>query len=155
MNSNNNQDKSGIDWQGLFNWSTQFHDNTKESEFEPMKEEERAWLEEAMKAYTFDDVNRLTEITKEMATEVENGFEGKKGALLHEMLEELMEIIELHERNSLNMVKCGGFETLLKFMITHPDAEARKLSCQIFSCIVQNQHDVQKFAMKLNSLTLL
>jgi len=107
-----------------------------------MKEEERAWLEEAMKAYTFDDVDRLTVITKEMAEEVKNGFKGKKGDELYEFLEELMELIELHERNSLNMVKCGGFESLVKFMMSHPDNEARKLSCQIFSCIVQNNAEI-------------
>merc|ERR1712070_667964 len=118
-------------------------------------EDEKKWLEEAMKAYTFDDVNRLSEICQEMATECQNEYKGKKGDELYEMLEELMEIIELHERNSLNIVKCGGFESLLKFMVAHPDDEARKLSCQIYSQIVQNHAEIQKFAMKLNSLTLL
>ena len=49
------------------------------------------------------------------------------------MLDELNEMIELHERNSLNLALCGGLKHLMTYMTAHPDAEARKMACHTFS----------------------
>ena len=39
-----------VDWNGLFNWSVQYHDGTSATspEFEPMSEDDKKWLEDAM-----------------------------------------------------------------------------------------------------------
>ena len=51
-----------VDWSGLFKFSMQYHDGTTPSEFKEMSEEDRKWLEEAMKQYTFNDTDRLKEV---------------------------------------------------------------------------------------------
>ena len=38
-----------VDWNGLFKWSISHQDGTKPSEFKAMSEEDRKWLEAALK----------------------------------------------------------------------------------------------------------
>jgi len=57
-----------VDWSGLFKWSMDFQDGTRPSEFKVMSKEDRTWLEEAMKAHTFNDTDRLTELIKQLTT---------------------------------------------------------------------------------------
>lgn len=105
-----------------------------------MNDEDREWLEAAMKQHTFDDADKLKEICEEMADEIKNEFKieqgAKQGNALYDMLDRLDELIDIHERNSLNMAICGGLQSLLKYCISHPDKEARKMSCSTFSSIV-------------------
>ena len=63
-----------VDWQGLFNWSVQYHDGTAPSNFSPMADEDKKWLEEAMKTHTFSDVDRMKEICENFKADVESGF---------------------------------------------------------------------------------
>ena len=82
-----------INWSGLFNWSTQHHDGTKASTFEAMSDEDRQWLEGAMKQYTYDEADRLKEICKDLKHAEEVGFDAAQGAksgddMIH-LLEEL------------------------------------------------------------------
>ena len=68
-----------------------------------MSEEDRKWLEAALKQYTFNDADRL----KEVCQELKDHMEMTKEKIL-ELLDELLEVVELHVRNSLNMCICGG-----------------------------------------------
>ena len=83
--------QNNIDWQGLFNWSTQYHDGTAPSNFAPMGDDDKEWLAKALEQYTFDDADRLKEIVKEMQEDQAKEFgEGSKtGQALHDQLEEL------------------------------------------------------------------
>ena len=67
------------DWNGLLAWSTKYHDGTKPSEFQPMSEDDKKWLEDAMKEYTFNDTDKLKTICDEMKTDIENGFTMEEG----------------------------------------------------------------------------
>ena len=51
-----------VDWNGLFKWSMDYNDGTHASNFKAMSQEDRKWLEEAMKQYTYNDSDRLKEI---------------------------------------------------------------------------------------------
>ena len=54
-----------VNWQGLLKWSLTIsgdEDRTKPSEFREMKKEDKEWLEAAMKAYTFNDTERMKEV---------------------------------------------------------------------------------------------
>ena len=62
------------DWNGLLNWSTKYHDGTKDSNFEAMSQEDKVWLENAMKEYTFSDTDKLNELCKIMKADIEAGF---------------------------------------------------------------------------------
>jgi len=51
-----------VDWAGLFKYTMQFQDGTTPSTFTAMSAEDRAWLEAAMKQYTFNDADRLKQV---------------------------------------------------------------------------------------------
>ena len=55
-----------VDWNGLYKWSMEYQDGTAPSTFKAMSKEDRKWLEDAMKQYTFNDSDRLTEIIKQL-----------------------------------------------------------------------------------------
>ena len=55
-----------VDWNGLYKWSMEYQDGTHPSSFKPMSKEDRKWLEEAMKAHTFNDTDRLTELINQL-----------------------------------------------------------------------------------------
>lgn len=85
-----------------------------------------------MKAHTFNDVDRLTEICELLKTDVSNGFKPSEDGTYDKIidnLEECQEIIEIHERNCLNLCILGGLEAMLKYISSHPDAKARLVAC--------------------------
>jgi len=47
-----------------------------------------------------------------------------------------MEICELHERQNLNLALCGGLNTVIQFILKHPNSEVRKISCNLLSAVV-------------------
>ena len=97
-----------IDWSGLYKWSMKYHDGTKPSEnIKPMSEEDRKWLEEVMKHYTFDDASRLQEISKKLAEPATASLPEDD---LLALLDELCEIVETHPQNGDNLCKAGGFD---------------------------------------------
>ena len=138
-----------VDWNGLFKWSMEHQDGTKPTEFKVMSAEERKWLEEAMKQYTFNDVDRL----KEVAVELKGHMEMEKGKLV-EMLDELLELIEIHVRNSLNLCLCGGMQTIIDIIFNKPHEEVRREACGVFSFSNQNNVEVQTFTAKMGALNL-
>ena len=139
-----------VDWNGLFKWSTGYQDGTKQSDFKPMSAEDRKWLEEAMKQFTFNDTDRL----KEIVAEIKDHMTLDKEKLLG-LLDELLEIIELHVRNSLNMCYSGSMQTLMDIIFNNPDERVRQEACSIFSFSNQNNVDVQKVTFKLGALNLM
>ena len=100
------------DWSGLLGWSTKYHDGTKPSEFQPMSDEDKKWLTEAMKEYTFDDTNKMKELCEYMIKDIESGFTEKDAQT---KMEDLEEIIEIHERNSTNLARSGGLASLITY----------------------------------------
>jgi hypothetical protein len=72
-----------------------------------------------------------------------------------EMMEQLMDLCELHERNNLNLCLCGGLNSVVQFILKHPDPETRVISCQLFSSVVQNNPEVQQFALRFGALNLM
>ncbi len=105
-----------VDWAGLFKFSMSYSDDTNPSQFKPMSEEERKWLEGALKQYTFNDAERLGEICEELKNPL-----SKEKTL--DLLDELLELVEVHVRNNLNLCICGGMQTLLGFVLNRSDKE--------------------------------
>jgi hypothetical protein len=97
-----------VDWNGLFKWSMEYQDGTRPTEFKVMSPEDRKWLEAALKQYTFNDADRLREVCKELKVHAE-----MEKSVLVDFLEELLELVEMHVRNSLNLCICGGMQTLM------------------------------------------
>ena len=68
--------------------------------------------------------------------------EQSDGEALLSSLEELQELIEVHEANSHNLAVSGGLGSLLKLIMCHEEARVRMLCCQIFNQVVQNNTKV-------------
>lgn len=142
--------KQGIDWSGLFNWSAKYNDGTKATNFTPMTEEEKIWLEKAMTEYTYNESDRMQEIVKTLFDQ-----ENTPESTILSDLEELYDIIETHPRNSVNLENSGGFKLLITTMFSNPSSKVRKLSMEIFSAIVQNTPDLQLIAHGHGALNLM
>ena len=139
-----------VDWNGLFKWSMSYQDGTKQSDFKPMSEEDRKWLEAAMKQYTFNDADRLKEVSAELKSHLE-----MEAPRILELLDELTELVELHVRNSLNLCLCGGMQTLLQMAFESPSADVRAAALGVFSYTNSNNVEVQQITGKLGALNLL
>ena len=59
-----------VDWKGLFEWSMQYQDGTKPSEFKQMSEEDRKWLTEALQHYTFNDSEEIKKHSNNLGNHV-------------------------------------------------------------------------------------
>lgn len=88
-----------------------------------MSEEDRKWLQEVMEAYSFNDADRLKEICEQMRKDVDSKFTHVDGAPADgetlqytktlELLDECQELIEIHERNNLNLAILGGLNSVI------------------------------------------
>lgn len=124
-----------VDWNGLYKWSMEHHDGTRQSNFKAMSKEDRDWLEAAMKQYTFNDTDRLTQLVKQLKTwgsttqadNDENDLDSQSASSggfpeddeVVAVLEEMMELAELHARNNLNLCLMGGMNELLSIIFSH------------------------------------
>lgn len=123
-----------------------------------------------MKSYTFNDADRLKEIVTQLqewsaAARSKAGQETQDGQAaadqkkdeemkdegekkppsddeLAALLEELLELAELHPRNNLNVCLMGGMQEILSLIFSHSNQRVRKQACSILTAIVQNNHDV-------------
>jgi homoserine trans-succinylase len=76
-----------------------------------------------------------------VAIELKEHMSMNKSKLL-ELLDELLELLELHVRNSLNICLSGGMLTILDIIFNNPHEEARREACGIFSFTNQNNVEV-------------
>lgn len=132
-----------VDWQGLLKWSLKIQseeDRTAPSLFKPMSKEDRDWLESAMKQYTFNDTDRMKELIETLKKQ-EQGNTLDTPALTH-LLEELLDLVEIHPRSNLNFCLFGGMHELMSLIFSHPSESIRKLACSIFMSITQNNAEV-------------
>ena len=91
---------------------------------------------------------------KEISIEIRGHLAMEERELLR-LLDELQELLELHNRNSLNLCTTGGMETLMDIIFNSPHSKARHDACAIFSFTNQNNIDVQKITAKLGALNLM
>jgi len=108
-----------------------------------MSPEDAAWLQKVMEEYTFNDADRLKEICDEMRKDIESKFIHIDGAPQEglnmeytktlDLLDECQELVEVHERNNLNLAILGGLNSIIQYIMGHPDGEVRKIACNTFS----------------------
>ena len=105
-----------------------------------------------MKQYTFSDTDKLKELCKLMKEDIEAG---SKQPDMVDKMDEVQELIELHERNNLNLAVMGGLDSVMKYIEKHPEPDVRKMACNTFSQVVQNNFELQGWAHKLGALGLM
>jgi len=62
---------------------------------------------------------------------------------LLDLLDEALEIVEMHPRNSLNLCLCGGLEVLLDIVLNNEIEEVRRTACGMLSYALSNNKEVQ------------
>lgn len=77
----------------------------------------------------------------------------EKKALLG-LLDEILELLELHQRNHLNVCLCGGMETIIDVLFNSKEEDARREACGILSFCVSNNPDVQDIVIRLGAMNL-
>jgi len=102
-----------------------------------MSKEDRKWLEDAIKQYTYNDADRLKEIVTDLKEKREKGGDQtpEDGEKLEADLEELLDVVEMHPRNNLNFCLCGGMTELLGLALGHPSDAVRSQSCYLVSSV--------------------
>ena len=106
-----------------------------------MSAEDKEWLQAAMKQYTFDDSNKMQDIVTKLDEDLKSGFtkicaDGSDYGEVADLIDQLQEICEMHERCNMNLALGGGLGIVLQFILRHPDAEVRKICCSLFSAVV-------------------
>lgn len=98
-----------------------------------MSKEDREWLEKAMKEYTFNDTDRMKELIETLKKQ-EQAITLDTPALMR-LLEELLDLVEIHPRSNLNFCLFGGMHELMSLIVSHPSEGVRKVACSIFMSI--------------------
>jgi hypothetical protein len=131
------------------NWSLQYADGTRPSEFKPMDEETKTWLKEALDSMIVDDVQVLKKGSEVLAL-LEDGSDD-----LRVKKENAAELILSSIENldcALNLVKLDGLKHVIRCMIGSTYPSVRKLCASIFTSAVQNNPSVQKNAVEHNAV---
>lgn len=77
-----------VDWQGLFQWSVQNHANRAPKDFKELSAEDRNWLDDAIKSYTYYEADRMQQLCRSLSNKNQSDQD------LIKLLKELHEIIQ-------------------------------------------------------------
>lgn len=135
-----------VDWPGLLKWSLKYQDSpsTQTKDIKPMDEETKKWLEEALKAYSIDHVEKMKEIL--------SALPNTPTPLV--LLEDLADLIENLDAG-LILCQLKGMPVLLDIILKHPDAKVRLAAAGIFQSVVQNSEENQKYAVQAGGFRLI
>lgn len=122
-------------WLGLLRWSLNHQDGTKPSEYSQMSEENRKWLEQALKEGVRDDVQRMGEIMQDIK-------DAKKDIEHTEtLIDELRDITEQIDMAGV-FIKLGGLQFLIALLKT-AELSLRPLIASALATLAQNNPAVQ------------
>lgn len=123
-----------------------------------MSKEDQEWLEAAMKEYCVNEADRMEEIINGLK-KMREGYPSNKEQLDHdkmmEDLEELIDLVELHPRNNLNLCIMGGMFELLSLGFSYPNDGVQRMALQIIASACSNNLPVQEFAAKSGAMNLI
>ncbi|NP_001121272.1 HSPA (heat shock 70kDa) binding protein, cytoplasmic cochaperone 1 L homeolog [Xenopus laevis] len=121
---------------------------------EPMSEERRQWLQQAMNSAfsgQVDEVKIMKECLKELSNETHNGDEEDAKEQALELLADLCDNLD----NASDFCKLGGMNLLLSRYVNCPQAELRWRSADLIGICSQNVPFVQETALRLGAVKIL
>ncbi|KAE8593950.1 hypothetical protein XENTR_v10019383 [Xenopus tropicalis] len=123
-------------------------------QMEPMSEERRQWLQQAMNSAfsgQADEVKMIKECLQELSNETNSGEEedGKERAL--ELLADLCDNLD----NASDFCKLGGMDLLLSRYVNCPEAELRWRCADLIGICSQNVPFVQEMALRSGAVKIL
>eukprot|EP00753_Platysulcus_tardus_P012584 PLAT3455.1.p1 GENE.PLAT3455.1~~PLAT3455.1.p1 ORF type:complete len:355 (+),score=186.24 PLAT3455.1:161-1225(+) len=134
-------------WPGLLKWSLAHSDGTGETEWTEMTEERKKFLEEAVREWVVDAVERMGKLMDAVKAEEtdEEAVAAKEAAL-----DALLDMVDNID-TARDFVKLGGVVYLLQ-NLDSASAGVAALSAEVLATLVQNNPQVQTWVMEFDSL---
>eukprot|EP00299_Pterocystis_sp_00344_P005936 c17687_g1_i1.p1 GENE.c17687_g1_i1~~c17687_g1_i1.p1 ORF type:complete len:435 (+),score=135.75 c17687_g1_i1:95-1399(+) len=141
-------------WLGLLQWSLRYQDGTRSSDFQPMSEEDKAWISRFFKDQVVDEPARMNELVTLL--EDKNHTLTAESDVDDQVTDAIEELIDLTSAidNSLNLHKIRKFATVVE-LLRAPNPQLRKGACSIIATCTQNFEAMQKIALELSVLQYL
>ena len=138
-------DSSAPNWLGLLKWSLAHSDGTSPTtDAHAMSEEDKQFLERALKEGVKDEPARMQEIMAEVVGLLDTQGCAAKGAHLEDVLEELRDITEQIDMARV-FVRFGGLQCLMG-LLESPEpltVELRSVAAGVIGTLAQNNLEVQ------------
>ena len=137
-----------IDWNGLLQWSSQYHDGTKPaSDFKPLSGEDRKFLEGALQQ-AFGEVEDFNALVNDAIKKIDTEFEKPaEDYTALEVIDKCCDNLDVPR----NLAKFGGIPVMLR-CLTH---ESEDIACQaasLFALMLQNNPEIQKLTDQAGGL---
>jgi hypothetical protein len=130
-------EKSNLpNWTGLLSWSTKYHDGTSASQFDPIDQDRREWLEKALNS-AFDGQEDPNKIMKQAVVEIQ---EGRLSTGL-DLLEHVSDNLDCAE----NLDSLGALKPLVD-LLSNPDQKIVQRSLEVLNLYLPNNPKIQLIA---------
>lgn len=140
------------DWKGLLNWSLNYHDGTKPSEFKPMSEEDRKFIEAAFESVCLNEMKEIWKILDEIKIRESDMEESIQERCTQ--LELLSSYIDGPE-NARNIVRGKRFNEIISYFFETNHKKVKISLGRILAQMMQNDNYIQKAAMDMGIFQLL
>lgn len=128
-----------IDWPGLLKWSLKYHDGTKPTEFKPLSDEDKAFLERAFEEACgmIEDMNKIMGQAIEQLKNPEKTNESIITAL------EIMDRCCDDPDCSRNIEKLDGLQTLIDIVREWENEVIKVRALEVLALMLSNNPDIQ------------
>lgn len=137
-----------IDWNGLLQWSSQYHDGTRPaSDFKPLSGEDKKFLEGAM-AQAFGEVEDYNELMQDAINKISTDFDNSDTVYTAlEVVDKCCDNLDVPR----NLHLFGGIEVMLK-TLEHPNEDIACKGASLFALMLQNNEEIQKLTDEAGAL---
>jgi hypothetical protein len=139
-----------VDWPGLLQWSTKYHDGTKPSEFKQMSDEDKAFLMGAME----EAFGKVEDPNKVMAEAIQQIKSPERSD------ESITVALEVMDRScddpdcARNIEKLDGLQPLLDLLSSHTGAICVR-TCEILALLFSNNANIQQAGGRRGAMDVL
>lgn len=150
--------QKGPSWLGLLKWSLEHIDGTHTSQFSAMSEEDKQWLQSAMKELVKDENREMADILVKWGALLHKCYERSEGLSQEEsdeLEDSIQQMIELTERidNAQTFIKLKGSHYAEELLNSQLVGDRHKeLVSSLLGTLTQNNPDVQQYFFASNIL---
>lgn len=135
-----------VDWKGLLNWSLNYSDGTKPSNFKPMSKEDMEFVQNAFESVCINEMKEIWKILDIVKTP--EGDSEEEINERYEILEKMSEHIDGLE-NANNIVRGKRFNEIVNHFFESKHKKIKIEYARIITQMSQNEPYVQKAALDL------
>lgn len=140
---------AGLNWPGLFAWSTKYHDGTAPSNFTVMSDEDRVFLQKAMEE-AFGQVEDPNKVLQECISKIQvEGSTDEEIVTMLEVIDRLCDDTDV----ARNIEKLGGLRALLD-LAREKGGSIRQRTLEILALLFSNNPQIQEAGAKHGALEL-